>query len=135
MAAVTKVGAFRYVSVDRLPERLEAGVLYHAAAFGIAAHLCACGCGFEAVTRLAPDRWTLRLSGGLPTLTPSVGNASFPCRSHYFIAGGRVCWAGVYTPEMIATARQHDNPRAHPLLKAPWWSVAWSWIRRFFGFD
>ncbi len=106
---------FAYCSVGSIPEQLDPGMLYHSERFALASHLCACGCGFEAVTRIEPQWYTLQVSDGKPTLSPSIGNASFPCRSHYFIRRGRVAWAGEYTPEMIAVARRLDNPRAHPV--------------------
>jgi uncharacterized protein DUF6527 len=36
------------------------------------------------------------------SLFPSIGNWSFPCRSHYWIDGGRVIWADEWSDDMIA---------------------------------
>lgn len=104
---------FLYRPVERIPEDLEPGVLYHVPQYSIASHLCACGCGFEVVTALQARRWRLSVSQGKPTLTPSIGNGSLPCKSHYFIINGRVRWAGVYTTQMIERARRRDNPRRY----------------------
>lgn len=60
---------------------------------------------------------------------PSIGNSSFPCRSHYFIIDGGVRWAGTYTDEMIALARERDNPRAH-VRKPTFWDRAADWLER-----
>ena len=126
-----RTDAFVYTAVRAIPEQLQPGVLYHSAAFEIASHLCACGCGFEVVTGLRPDRWTLKVIDGRPSLSPSIGNGSFPCKSHYFIVSGHVRWAGVYTDKMIALARKHDNPRAHAPM--PFWRRALRIIQRIFA--
>lgn len=79
--------------VDFLPKTLESGVIYVALDFGTVAHLCGCGCGLEVFTPLGPDEWKLIYDGESITLTPSIGNWSFPCSSHYFIRNNRVVWA------------------------------------------
>jgi hypothetical protein len=128
VVAVTE--SFEYEPVSAIPPKLQPGVLYHSARHQLAAHLCACGCGREVVTGLRPERWTLDVIDGAPSLTPSVGNGSFPCRSHYFITQGRVRWAGLYTDRMIALARRRDNPRAHSAQRSLW-RRAVAVVRRF----
>ncbi|WP_234451880.1 DUF6527 family protein [Pseudomonas sp. MF6776] len=67
-------------------------------------HLCACGCRKEVVTPLSPTDWVLSFNGAV-TLSPSIGNWSFPCRAHYFIRGGNVRWAGDMSTEQIERGR------------------------------
>jgi len=74
--------------VDTIPAELEPGLLYVSNEYGVAIHLCACGCGNQAVTSLWPGEWTLTEG---PTLSPSI-EQRFACRSHYFIRGGKVEW-------------------------------------------
>lgn len=132
---------FTYRRVETLPQVLDPGVLYHVDNYATAAHLCACGCGHEVATALGPDRWRLVVKRGRVTMTPSIGNSSFPCRSHYFITCGCVRWAGEYTPAMIARARRFDNPRVHraspvrpvqPAATRLFWLQVGSWLRRVF---
>jgi hypothetical protein len=74
------------VYVETMPDAIEQGKLYISQKFGVAIHLCACGCGGEVVTPLrGPHSWTLSADG---TLWPSIGNQ--PCRSHYWVTEFRV---------------------------------------------
>ena len=80
--------------VDVIPDGklMEYGVLYISLVGALAIHKCACGCGRQAVTPLAPDEWSLIYDGESITLTPSIGNWGLPCRSHYWIVGNRILW-------------------------------------------
>lgn len=79
--------------VETMPEQLEQGVIYVSEKYGIAIHLCACGCGMRTVTPFGgPSDWTLSLKGGAVSLNPSIGNWQFACRSHYYVTGGKVEW-------------------------------------------
>lgn len=93
--------------VESVPERLEFGVLYVSMTYATAIHRCACGCGMEVV----PTDWKLYFDGENVTLEPSIGNWSFPCRSHYWIRGGKVRWAGEMTRRAIDEGRTHDRFR------------------------
>jgi hypothetical protein len=57
-----------------------------------AIHLCCCGCGLEVVTPFAPDSWKLIFDGRTVSITPSIGNWQFPCRSHYWISKNVIHW-------------------------------------------
>lgn len=116
---IARSRVFAYRKVEIIPEFLEPGILYYAPRYATAAHLCACGCGWEVITAIGPGHWRLYVTGGRVTLRPSIGNGSFPCRSHYFISNGHVNWASDYTNDMIAQARLRDNPRAHVTAYQP----------------
>lgn len=77
------------VFVDQIPEKslMEEGKLYISMMYHTAIHLCLCGCGNQTVTPFEPalNGWTLTNVDGLITLSPSIGNYSFPCKSHYII--------------------------------------------------
>lgn len=79
-------------TIPELTGMLE-GVLYVSEPYGVASHLCACGCGSETVTPLGPGGWSLNWVDGKATLNPSIGNFQIPCRSHYWIQEGTVRWA------------------------------------------
>jgi Family of unknown function (DUF6527) len=76
--------------VEHLPERLEAGVLYISMEYATAAVGCCCGCGKEVVTPFTPTDWSMTFDGETISLSPSIGNWNFDCRSHYFIRRGRI---------------------------------------------
>jgi uncharacterized protein DUF6527 len=95
--------------VEFIPEHLEAGVLYVSRRYATASHLCCCGCGLEVVTPLNPAKWRLTERGGAVSLAPSIGNWSFPCKSHCWIMGNRVRWAGAMSPEMITAVKARDR--------------------------
>jgi len=76
---------FRHKFVEFVPECLEPDVLYVSLRFSLVSHQCACGCGEEVVTPLAPRDWQLIFNGETISLFPSIGNWSFQCRSHYWI--------------------------------------------------
>lgn len=95
--------------VEYIPEQLAPGVLYISKRFRTASHLCCCGCGLKAVTPLNPAKWSLTDHGSSVSLSPSVGNWGFPCRSHYLIIRNQVRWAGQLNQRQIATVRQRDR--------------------------
>lgn len=76
--------------VELMPLALEEGVLYISMAHTVAIHKCACGCGEKVVTPLDPSGWTLTFDGKAVSLSPSIGNWNFSCRSHYFIIRNQV---------------------------------------------
>ena len=92
--------------VDHIPEQLDDGVLYVSMRFGTVVHRCACGCGEEVVTPLGPVEWRLTYDGRTVSLEPSIGNWSFPCRSHYWIDEGIVRWARGFSEAEVALVRQ-----------------------------
>ena len=77
--------------------------------FATAVHKYCCGCGCEVVTPLSPTDWKLTFDGVSVSLSPSIGNWSFPCRSHYWIVNNAVRWAGDWSPEQIAACRAGDR--------------------------
>ena len=92
--------------VDFIPGELEAGVLYISIPYVTTAHLCACGCGREVNLALDPTAYEITYDGRNVSLSPSVGNWSFECQSHYWIREGEVRWSGQWSQLRIATGRQ-----------------------------
>lgn len=104
-----RIGHIEPEFVEFIPEKLVPGVLYISKRYSTASHLCCCGCGLEVVTPLNPAKWRLIESSGSVSLNPSVGNWSFPCRSHYWISGNRVQWAAAMSAEKIAAVKARDR--------------------------
>ena len=113
-------GRFSPQFVELMPDALEEGVLYVSMSYAVAAHRCACGCGLEVVTPLSPTDWRLVFDGENVSLEPSIGNWSFPCRSHYFIRQGRIKWAANMSEDMIQRGRQKDraSKEAHYAMRS-----------------
>jgi hypothetical protein len=106
---MTRLRSIRHEFVDFIPQRLEEGVVYVSMEFATATHRCLCGCGLEVVTPISPTDWKLSFDGETISLTPSVGNWSFPCQSHYWIRNNQVDWAAQMSPAEIARVRAYDK--------------------------
>ena len=85
---------YTFQFVEFMPKTLDEGVLYISMAYATASHMCFCGCGKKVVMPLSPTDWRLTFNGDSVSLDPSVGNWSYPCRSHYILQGNRIIWAG-----------------------------------------
>jgi len=94
--------------VDVIPAELISATLYVSMQYATTIHLCACGCGNKVVAPLSPAEWQLRFDGVTISLTPSIGNWEFPCRSHYWIIGSSIRPAGPWSDQQIAAGRQRD---------------------------
>jgi len=136
---MTKIKNIRPEFVEFIPERLESGVLYISKRYATASHLCCCGCGLEVVTPLNAAKWQLTEQDGAVSLRPSVGNWSFPCQSHYWIAGNQVRWAAGMSPERIAAVKARDKRDVEAMappeqgLFARLVAAVFNWVSSLFG--
>lgn len=71
--------------LEYIPNELEEGILYISREYKTVIHLCVCGCKNKTVTPINKGGWVLTEEDGKVSLSPSIGNYSFPCRSHYVI--------------------------------------------------
>ena len=106
---MTRLLNVRHEYVEYIPERLEPGVLFISKRFRTASHLCCCGCGLKVVTPLNPAKWSLTDHGASVSLSPSVGNWGYPCRSHYLIIRNQVRWAGQLSQRQISDVQRQDR--------------------------
>jgi len=95
--------------VEAIPEKLEEHRLYITIDYATIAHKCCCGCGQEVVTPLSPTDWKLTYDGVSVSLSPSIGNWSLKCQSHYWIVKNEVRWAYQWSPEEIEAGRAADK--------------------------
>ncbi|MFD3458239.1 DUF6527 family protein [Nocardia fluminea] len=95
--------------VEYVPVDLTDGVLYVSIAYRTAVHRCACGCGNKVVTPISPADWQVLFDGDSVSLSPSIGNWGFPCRSHYWIRSNRVLWSGNWSQKQIDAGRARDQ--------------------------
>lgn len=99
----------KLIEVHYLPKQLEEGFLYVSKEFGIAGHLCPCGCKNKIITPLDSTEWSFREDNGKPTLYPSIGNWQLPCKSHYWINNGLIDWSYEWTEKQIIEGRQAEE--------------------------
>lgn len=95
--------------VEFVPEKLEPGTLYISLEYNSASHLCACGCGREVVTIIGPADSSIMFNGRGVSISTSVGNSNFPCKSHYWIRDNRILWESRMTPQLTALSRARDK--------------------------
>lgn len=106
---MTRAESLKHQFVDRIPDHLEDGTLYVSIPRATAAHRCGCGCGNEVVTPLSPTDWKLVFDGETVSLSPSIGNWSFACQSHYWIVRGRLRWMRRWSAAEIQRGRDRDR--------------------------
>ncbi|HVX90892.1 MAG TPA: DUF6527 family protein [Candidatus Paceibacterota bacterium] len=99
----------RHQFVEFVPEKLEPGTLYISLEYNSASHLCACGCGYEVVTILGPADSSITYNGRGISISTSIGNSNFPCKSHYWIDDNRIVWESKMTPQLTALSRARDK--------------------------
>lgn len=97
------------VFVTLIPEKLESGNIYVSMEYKTALHKCACGCGEEVVTPISPQGWTITYNGDLFSLSPSIGNWSYKCRSHYWVTQNKIVWAENWTEEEVENVRKKES--------------------------
>jgi hypothetical protein len=95
--------------VETVPKEREDGILYISTTYGTMVHNCACGCRMKVTTPLSPARWRLTYDGETVSVRPSIGNWSFPCRSHYWIERNEVRWASGWSEDRIVAGRTRDR--------------------------
>jgi hypothetical protein len=100
---------FEHVFSSTVPDVLEKEKLYVSIKYNTSVHLCACGCGEEVITPLAPNQWKLTYNGETVSLHPSIGNWSYKCRSHYWIKEDHVVWAESWSDEQIKRNRMLEE--------------------------
>lgn len=104
-----KCGRVTFEFVELMPAELQYGVVYLSMPFATASHLCLCGCGEKVVTPFSPTDWKLTFDGESISISPSIGNWDFACRSHYWISSNTVHWAPAWSREQVLEARQREE--------------------------
>ncbi|CAN5457029.1 hypothetical protein BH11BAC5_BH11BAC5_52870 [soil metagenome] len=103
--------------VEYVPSELENGILYISMEYRTAVHLCVCGCGSKVVTPITPTDWQLTFDGKSVSLSPSIGNWNFECKSHYFIKNDQIIFARNWSNSEIADGRKKDTKKKKRYFK------------------
>ena len=98
-----------YEFVKSIPKELEERTLYVSMHYATVAHKCCCGCGREVITPLSPTDWELTYDGDSISLSPSIGNWSIECRSHYWVHKSIVKWEALWSRSRIKAGRVYDR--------------------------
>lgn len=106
-----------YKFVEFIPDKIEEGVLYISTQYCTAIHKCVCGCGNEVVTPLSPTDWELTFNGKTVSLSPSIGNWNFKCKSHYFITKNKIHHARRWSDWKIEEGRNKDSSEKKKYFK------------------
>ena len=94
--------------VEFIPELIEEGILYISIEYCTAIHKCVCGCGNEVVTPFSPMDWELTFDGKNVSLSPSIGNWNFKCKSHYWIRNNKIKFSRKWNDLEIEFSRNSD---------------------------
>lgn len=105
--------------VELMPAELKPGVVYVSMPFATASHLCLCGCGEKVVTPFSPTDWKLTFDGESISISPSIGNWDFRCKSHYWISRNKVHWAPVWSKEQVLAAGQREDAEKEAFFTEP----------------
>jgi Family of unknown function (DUF6527) len=97
--------------VEFIPDVIEEGILYVSIDYCTAIHKCICGCGNEVVTPLSPTDWEVTFDGKTISLSPSIGNWNFECKSHYWIIKSRIRLARQWSGNEIEHNRHADKEK------------------------
>ena len=108
---MTRIDSVQHEFVNFIPDTLDEGVLYVSIPFATVMHRCCCGCGNEVVSPLDPTDWQMTFDGKSISLSPSIGNWSLPCQSHYWIYRNQLLWARHISLFEIKTSRAFDRIR------------------------
>jgi hypothetical protein len=103
--------------VEYIPSTLEEGILYISIEYHTAAHLCTCGCSNLVITPLTPTDWKLIFDGRTVTLSPSIGNWNFECKSHYWIKNNKVIIARNWDDWEISFIRNSNKKKKKKYFK------------------
>lgn len=94
--------------VEFIPDLIDEDTLYISLEYCTAIHKCICGCGNEVVTPLSPTDWEITFNGRTVSLSPSIGNWGFECKSHYWITKNRIKLACRWSDWQISSGRKGD---------------------------
>jgi hypothetical protein len=97
--------------VSSIPDQIDELTLYITMEYRTAIHKCICGCGNEVITPFSTTDWELNFNGDSVSLSPSIGNWSFKCQSHYWIVKNKIIHASKWDKDEIAYNRKTDKKK------------------------
>jgi len=98
----------QYKFVDAIPDEIPYGWIFICLKYKTAIHKCICGCGNEVVTPISPTDWKITFNGVSISLSPSIGNWNFECKSHYWIVNNEIVHSERWDAKEIKAGREKD---------------------------
>lgn len=95
--------------VKFIPSQLTEGIIYISYEYNTAIHLCACGCKNKVATAISPIKWSYTYNGESISLSPSIGNWNFDCKSHYWIRDNQIVWAEKWNTSKISKVQENEQ--------------------------
>ncbi|NJB82053.1 DUF6527 family protein [Wenyingzhuangia aestuarii] len=95
--------------VNYIPDYLKENIIYISNNSNIVIHLCACGCKNKVVTPISPIQWSYTYNGESISLSPSIGNWNFDCKSHYWIRDNQIVWAEKWGNGKISEVQKNEQ--------------------------
>jgi hypothetical protein len=115
--------------VDLLPGELADGIVYVSLEHRTVVHKCCSGCGERVVVNLSPAGWKLTFDGETISLSPSIGNGSLDCNSHYWIRENKVEWSSPLSAAETRRSQAADRSDAVRHYETPDTGGIWRRIR------
>ncbi len=119
-----------YFFVNEIPElsSIKSNTVYIDIEHNVCSHLCPCGCNEEIITPLSRNHgWTLTYDGDCISLSPSIGNGAYNCKSHYFIKNSKIIWCP--NMDFVADKTALTIPDQ---LHTPWYKRPFIFIKETF---
>ena len=107
-----KINKVEPIFVNTIPLNLEEGKLYISLKYNAILHKCACGCGKIVSTPTDENGWTLYYKDSKVSLSPSIGNWNYECKSHYFIRNNNIIWLD----------KEQIYKKNNKIKKRKWWN-------------
>lgn len=95
--------------VNYMPDYLDEKIIYISIRSNVVVHLCVCGCKNKVVTPIAPIQWSYSYNGESVSLSPSIGNWNFDCKSHYWIRENKIVWAESWEESRIKYVQESEK--------------------------
>jgi hypothetical protein len=129
---MSRINDVTFEFVDLLPGELVDGVVYVSLENRTVVHKCCSGCGERVVLNLSPAGWKLTFDGETISLSPSIGNGSLDCNSHYWIRENKVEWSSPLSASETrrSQAANRSDVVSHydrPVNKGIWQRVRARW--------
>ena len=126
---MTRINSLRHEFVTYIPDTLDHGVLYVSTPFAIVVHSCCCGCENEIVTPLDPQDWEMTFNGRSVSLSPSIGNGSLACESHYWVHRNQVEWLPRLSKYDMKAGQGSGSSKMRRRFRSGWLSL-WRTIQK-----
>jgi hypothetical protein len=115
---MTRISMIRPEFVEFVPKGTRRRRLVRVDPVQHGVHKCACGCGNKVTLPISPAKWRYLWNDERISFWPSVGNHSFPCKSHYWIEQNQIEWTLTMSTGEIEKNRASDRAERRRYLES-----------------